>query len=193
MQREYLPDQRAKWRASEKAAKIALKESDPEKWRALRDRANLKNKPRSEWSVDQIARYEKTRQEKRKRLIAEDPDFYIKEREKCRLARLKRIAKDGNAAENRRVSAAWFKHTYGLTLEEREDWYSRVRNCESCGAHHDDLPPGRTPTRRLHIDHDHATGKLRGLLCIKCNLLIGIANDDPERLRKAIAYLRTHG
>lgn len=43
--------------------------------------------------------------------------------------------------------------------------------------------------RMLSIDHDHRTGRLRGLLCRACNLLIGYAADDAGTLRSAIAYL----
>lgn len=43
----------------------------------------------------------------------------------------------------------------------------------------------------LSIDHNHATGQIRGLLCWSCNLVIGHMNDEPELLRKAIEYLET--
>lgn len=40
-----------------------------------------------------------------------------------------------------------------------------------------------------HIDHCHASGKVRGLLCSNCNTLLGVARDDPAILKEAIAYL----
>lgn len=45
------------------------------------------------------------------------------------------------------------------------------------------------PVPGLVIDHDHDTGRFRGLICIKCNAGIGMFLDDPERLRRAIGYL----
>lgn len=41
----------------------------------------------------------------------------------------------------------------------------------------------------LHVDHDHATGKVRGVLCFNCNSILGHARDNPQVLRDLIKYL----
>jgi len=45
-------------------------------------------------------------------------------------------------------------------------------------------------TKDFAIDHCHKTGKIRGLLCIKCNTAIGLFQDDPILLRSAVEYLK---
>lgn len=47
-------------------------------------------------------------------------------------------------------------------------------------------PPG---TRALHVDHDHRTGRIRGMLCYGCNRLLLIRGTTPEKLRAAADYL----
>lgn len=48
-------------------------------------------------------------------------------------------------------------------------------------------------TKGWCLDHCHRTGKVRGMLCGPCNLALGLMRDNPERLRKAAAYLESGG
>lgn len=60
-----------------------------------------------------------------------------------------------------------------------------VSHCEICGT---DKPGGRF--NNWHIDHDHDSGIVRGVLCALCNTGIGMFRDDPELLLRAVEYLR---
>lgn len=48
------------------------------------------------------------------------------------------------------------------------------------------------PHKRLCIDHDHATGKIRGLLCDHHNRALGLMNDSINELEAGIKYLKSH-
>ncbi len=83
------------------------------------------------------------------------------------------------------LRADGLRRRYGLAVGEYESLLGAQNGgCAICGG----------PSARLHfdIDHDHQTGRLRGLLCGSCNLLLGHAGDDPRRLEAAAAYLRSH-
>lgn len=78
----------------------------------------------------------------------------------------------------------------GITFEEYQTLVeTQGGKCAICGR-----APGEANKRewRLSIDHDHKTGKVRGLLCAICNPMIGLASDDPEILQKAVDYLRKY-
>jgi hypothetical protein len=60
---------------------------------------------------------------------------------------------------------------------------SQNNNCALCGI------PRTKLAVDFAVDHDHKTGKVRGLLCQKCNRGLGHFQDSPDLLRKAVAYL----
>jgi hypothetical protein len=75
-----------------------------------------------------------------------------------------------------------------MTVDEWEDLYTAQDGlCAICGRSEQEVGGGR-----LHVDHDHADGTVRGLLCVDCNHLIGKARDDERTLLAAVAYLRRH-
>ena len=74
---------------------------------------------------------------------------------------------------------------YGITPElYNEMWKEQQGRCAICGAHQVDF------TRSLHVDHDHETGEIRGLLCIRCNNGLGLYFHDTDLLENAIAFLK---
>lgn len=61
--------------------------------------------------------------------------------------------------------------------------------CAICGKHESPVVDGH---RGLHLDHDHRTGKRRGILCSNCNQVLGRVKDSIAHLERMIAYLREH-
>ena len=78
---------------------------------------------------------------------------------------------------------------YGMTLDEMLAYVEQHDdNCDICGQP-DTTHRNATWTRQLTFDHDHDTGRLRGMLCSQCNLALGRFGEDVELLRKAIDYI----
>lgn len=75
---------------------------------------------------------------------------------------------------------------YGITEDQYQELHTRQNGvCAIC------LTNTITDSRngRLSIDHDHLTGRVRGLLCGLCNKAVGLLRDDPELARRVIVYL----
>lgn len=85
-----------------------------------------------------------------------------------------------------RVKAYWRAHRlrrYGVTEEWfREQLVGQAGRCGICG---DVMAPGPG----THIDHDHRSGRVRGLLCSNCNTALGLMGDSPRILLAAVRYL----
>ena len=74
---------------------------------------------------------------------------------------------------------------YGITPEEYNELFEKQDGrCAICNTHQSELK------RTLAVDHDHITDKVRGLLCDRCNVMLGMAGDDIRRLLDAVEYLR---
>lgn len=81
-----------------------------------------------------------------------------------------------------------YPRRYGITREQ----YNEMREaqhyrCAICGLHEEESKISRWG--HLCLDHDHKTGKVRALLCARCNKGLGCFNDEKELLSKAIKYL----
>lgn len=81
-------------------------------------------------------------------------------------------------AANRRGK---IKRVYGITEELYDQMLAAYVSCPICGS-----------TEEPHLDHDHATGQIRGFLCGRCNRALGLLGEDPERMKRLIAYVRKH-
>lgn len=101
---------------------------------------------------------------------------------------------------NRRVVVASRARRLGLTYDQYLAKGEPSPTCEICGVtagdprngmHRSGSSPEAKP-KRLSIDHDHSTGQRRGMLCGHCNRAIGLAGDDPARLRKMARYIEKH-
>ncbi|MFD1277484.1 endonuclease VII domain-containing protein [Streptomyces kaempferi] len=104
----------------------------------------------------------------------------------CRRARDRDRYKNSNGAGKDRVFDQSLRRLYGITLVQYNEMLADQEHlCALCGEKPE-------TDRRMHVDHDHATGKIRALLCHHCNLLLGNAKDSIERLRQAVAYLEFH-
>lgn len=77
---------------------------------------------------------------------------------------------------------AHLRRTFGITIADYEVLLARQGGgCAICG---------RPPTKAaLHVDHDHATGEIRGLLCIGCNNALGQFRDEATLLERAADYV----
>ncbi len=77
---------------------------------------------------------------------------------------------------------------YSITYDEYMALIERQSGCCAiCGNPPQDK--NQYGVKRLAIDHDHATGQIRGLLCYNCNVMLGHARDSVDVLQSAIAYL----
>ena len=101
--------------------------------------------------------------------LRRNPEYAEKARERSRAAQAAKRANDPG-----------FQHRSAFYRQLIE-----AQGGETCGI------CGETPSarQRLQVDHDHITDEIRGLLCARCNRMLGQAQDSAEILRSALAWL----
>ena len=87
------------------------------------------------------------------------------------------------------MRAVQLARRYGTTPEAVDAMSKRQnRSCSICDTTFDES----MGARRTNVDHCHATGQVRALLCNLCNVGLGSFRDDPARLRRAARYIEAH-
>lgn len=96
---------------------------------------------------------------------------------------IKAKARRADPVRLERIKATERKRAYGLTSDQYKAMMALQHGgCAVCGE----------PPQKWCVDHDHVTGKVRGLLCNHCNAALGLFKDNPAALQSAIYYLALH-
>ena len=145
---------------------------------ANKGKRSAENKAYREANKEQIAakrkiRYEATRDQRAPHRKA----YYHTNRERI-------IAYKGGKHAKDLARNATLKRKYGITLDDYNRMFEEQgMRCKICGI--DD--PGA-----WNLDHCHTTGKVRGILCVKCNTSLGKIEKDPALFQRMMDYIEEH-
>jgi len=112
---------------------------------------------------------------------------YYREYRKTHKEQTKNSYKKYQKTHKEKIREYCIKHKYNLTkLDFNNLLLAQNNRCAICNESLD-----LTNTRNIHIDHNHKTKKIRGILCQKCNQAIGLLRDNPEYAYNASIYLES--
>lgn len=118
-------------------------------------------------------------------------EYYWKHRDQ-RIAYLKMYYRNAYTENPNYGKNQHLKNRYGITHEEFNSLYEKQEgNCASCGYWYP-INGSRKGYNNLVVDHDHTTGLVRALICHRCNLSIGLLEEDVIRIRKLADYLEKY-
>lgn len=160
---------------------------------------------------EELAAYQRAwRAANLEKIRAKQKEYYLANRDgicaQARAHRLANLKKDkkqqrANYLSHRQERLAWMK-AYYATHKKEQMAYKRMKKygmsqddfdallekqgmaCAIC--HRDDWPGKHLP----HVDHDHKSGKIRGILCSKCNTALGLVNESLEIIKSMENYIR---
>jgi len=93
--------------------------------------------------------------------------------------------RDTNPGAKEKIKRSSLKFHYGISVEEYEAFRLKQGNkCASCNKEFDGTKHGGP-----FVDHDHATDKVRALLCHQCNTALGLMGEDPNKLILLSSYI----
>ena len=79
------------------------------------------------------------------------------------------------------------RQRFGMTLEQYNQMFQEQNGCcLTCGVHQSEVK------HVFHVDHNHETGKVRGILCFRCNAALGNLGDNVDTLKAMIKYLEAN-
>lgn len=109
---------------------------------------------------------------------------YLSECKDCTKKRnTKRYRENPDEVNDKRAAKIYgISYDQVVSMREQAGGY-----CQICGRE------GIKHHSRLVIDHCHSTGKVRGLICSKCNTILGYCDDNPDILNKLSTYLKNNG
>lgn len=159
-------------------------------------RASIRFKMKTQEQIEARRKYAREYDKKRR---VEDPEYASKAKaararyrasEKGRTKELEYRKNYSQLPEVReRQKHHSFKALHGVTRDQADQLIAAQKGlCAICKQ----PPSGKGHCSRLHVDHCHSTGKIRGALCVSCNAAIGQFNDSIELLELAADYLASY-
>lgn len=156
-------------RAKQREANKRWRENNPDAYKASYDAQNKRRYEKDK--ADGFSRQKKYREEN-----AESID-----------ARMKVWRENNRDHLNAYRMREYYKRKYGLTIEGKAALLAAQGGvCACCGS------PSPNHKQGWVVDHDHTSGKVRGVLCQPCNLTLGKVSDSIAHLRSLISYLEKH-
>lgn len=116
---------------------------------------------------------------RREGILRENRKWAKNNRHKINEQKQRKHEKDPDKRKN-----LFLRNQYGISVGDYRDMLGEQSGrCAICGKHQSELK------QALSVDHDHATGKVRGLLCSSCNGALGLMEDNPTRMISGAIYL----
>ena len=162
---------------------------EEEKYKSGKDKnkVSIYNKLYLEANKEKInKRKKKYRETNKEKITKYAKDYYINNLEKERERGRKYYKENPDVARNNAL-----KRKYNITLEDYNILLQEQNNCcKICKKEEIALDNNRNNIKPLAVDHCHNTGKVRSLLCSKCNIAIGLVNEDIDLLTIMIEYIK---